>query len=85
MSLKTLEGKGWMIVEPPREDDPSNVIARYDGEPIRAGLLRERITDTDEMFEACYRSGPFDVRIKVDFSIGVGQIRVDRAEGYGQS
>jgi len=80
--LGELCGAGWTIVEPPDISDGESVVARYNGEPIKAGFLMERVEDTETMFHARYRSGQYDLEVKVDYEIGRGQVRVTEAEGY---
>lgn len=80
--LGELSGKGWTLVEPPAPDDGESVVARYDGEPIKAGFLTERIKDESDEIHFRYRSGSYDLDVKVDFELGRGMIRVEDAEGY---
>jgi hypothetical protein len=80
--LSKLEGNGWTMVEPPLEQDGESVVARHNGEPIKAGFLTEIVRDNESEFHAKYRSGPFDLEIKIDFDIERGQVRVTRADGY---
>lgn len=82
MRLSKLEGKGWFAVEPPEPQDEDSVVARYNGEPVKAGFLTERVKDAEDEVYYRYRSGAFDLDVKIDFLIGQGQIRVQRAEGY---
>lgn len=82
MSLKDLCGEGWTLVEPPLARDDESVVARHDGEPIKSGFLIERFTDSDDEFHARYRSGQYDLDVKIDFRVGRGQVRVTEAEGY---
>lgn len=83
MSLGKLEGSGWVMVDPPNYTDEDSVVARYNGEPIKAGFLTERIKDTDSEIHFRYRSGQYDLDVKIDFDIGRGSVKVERAEGYG--
>lgn len=71
-----------MMVEPPQEHDGESVIARYKGNPIRAGFLIDMLEDTQDSIHALYRSGRYDLEVRVDFDIGRGQVKVTRAEGY---
>lgn len=80
--LSELEGNGWTMVEPPLERDGENVVARINGEPIRAGFLTEIVSDDETTFHAMYRSGPYDLEIKIDFDIGRGQVKLEQADGY---
>jgi hypothetical protein len=82
MSLKDLCGEGWMLVEPPLPRDDESVVARHGGEPIKAGFLTERLTDSEDEFHARYRSGQYDLDVKIDFEVGRGQVRVEEADGY---
>lgn len=80
--LSELSQSGWRFVEPPKKEDDPTVLGRYEDEPIKGGVLIERIADESDLIHALYRTGPYDVEIKIDFSIGRGQIRVENAEGY---
>lgn len=84
MSLKELCGDGWIMVEPPVASDGENVVARYKGEQIKVGFLIESITDTHDEFHAKYRSGQYNVEVKVQFDVGRGMVRVTEADGYSQ-
>lgn len=84
MSLKELCGDGWIMVEPPLASDSEYVVARYNGEPIKVGFLIETITDTHNEFHARYRSGQYNVEVRVQFEVGRGTIRVTEADGYSQ-
>jgi hypothetical protein len=77
--LSELSGRGWVIAQPPRTSDDSNVVARYDGEPVRAGFQMEA---DNEGTMAKYRSGQYDVEVKIDFDTGRGMLRVTEADGY---
>lgn len=63
--------------------DGESVVARHDGEPIKAGFLMDRVKDTESEVHFKYRSGKYDLDVKIDFDIGRGQVRVEEAEGYG--
>lgn len=80
--LGELVGEGWMMVDPPALGDGENVVARYDGTPIKTGFMMSKEADTEDMFHAIYRSGQYNLDVKVDFQIGRGQIKVTRADGY---
>jgi hypothetical protein len=80
--LSELEGRGWVVAEPPEPMDDESVIARVDGEKIRRGLRVETIEDRDDLIHERYRTGKFDLDVKVDFDIGRGQVKVERADGY---
>lgn len=82
MSLKNLCGEGWTLVEPPLPGDDEFVVARYGGEPIKAGFLIERLMDSEDEFHARYRSGQYDLDVKIDFEVGRGMVRVEEADGY---
>lgn len=82
MALEELAGEGWVLVDPPARRDGESVIARHDGEPIKAGVLTDKIQDSEYEVHRKYRSGCYDVEIKVDFEIGRGRLHVERAEGY---
>lgn len=70
------------MVEPPREDDEASVVARYNGRPIKAGFRTEIIEDSETTIHTVYRSGKFDLELKIDFEIGRGQVKVQEADGY---
>lgn len=80
--LSELEGSGWTMAEPPEPTDGNSVVARVNGKPIKAGLLVEKKSDTSDEFHAVYRSGKYDLDVKVDFIGGHGQVRVEEASGY---
>lgn len=80
--LSELAGEGWTLAEPPLKQDEQSVVARIEGEPIRSGFLTERIKDSDDKFHVKYRSGKYDLEVKVDFVSGHGQVRVEEADGY---
>jgi hypothetical protein len=82
MTLETLEGEGWTMVEPPEPNDEGSVVARYDGEPVRAGFMVDTVEDSEDTMHRAYRSGRYDLEVKIDFEIGRGQVKVTRAEGY---
>lgn len=82
--LGELCGKGWTVVEPPEIEDDENTVARYNDEPIKSGFLMERIEDSETVFHAKYRSGQYDLEVKVDYEIGRGQVKVQEAEGYDE-
>ena len=80
MSLAELSGRGWTMVNPPLRSDDDSVVARYRGTPVRAGFLTERVEDSDDAVHFKYRSGCYDLEVKVDFEIGRGQVRVTEVE-----
>jgi len=80
--LNELEGNGWTMVEPPLERDGESVIARFNGEPVKAGFLMDVIEENDSTFHSQYRSGKYNLEVKIDFDIGRGQVRVEEADGY---
>lgn len=80
--LGDLSGRGWVVVQPPRSTDGESVVARLDGEPIKAGFLLDVIREDDSVFHASYRSGRYDLEVKVDFDAARGQVRVSEADGY---
>lgn len=80
--LKELSGKGWTQVRPPSPRDDPSVIGRRDGEPIKAGFKTDVIEDSDAVMHTKYRSGQYDLEVKIDFEIGRGQVRVSEADGY---
>lgn len=73
------------MVEPPEPQDGESVVARFDGEPIKAGFLMDIIEESETTFHSLYRSGQYDLEVKIDFEIGRGQVRVMEAEGYENS
>lgn len=83
--LSELVGDGWVIVDPPVSSDGASTVARYNGEPINAGFLTETIVDKEDQYHVKYRSGQYDLEVKIDFVIGRGQVKVERAEGYEKS
>lgn len=80
--LSELAGNGWTLAEPPLQRDEESVVARVEGEPIKSGFLTERVKDSEDEFHVKYRTGQYDLEVKVDFASGYGQIRVEEAEGY---
>lgn len=80
--LSELAGNGWTMAEPPLERDGESVVARVEGQPIKAGFLTERIKDSKDEFHVKYRTGQYDLEVKVDFASARGQIRVEEADGY---
>lgn len=80
--ISNLEGRGWVMVGPPAQNDSESVVARYDGEPIKAGLLVDVVEDSEDVVHTQYRTGRYDLEVRVDFEIGRGQVRVEQAEGY---
>lgn len=80
--MSELCGKGWTVVDPPKPYDEDSVIARYNGEPIRAGVLMEDVEDSEDVSHLRFRSGSYDVSVKLDLTIGRGQVKVEQAEGY---
>lgn len=80
--LSTLEGEGWTLVQAPRKDDESNVIGRYDGEPIKTGVMIEKVKQTEFEERTVFRSGKYNLEVWLDFDIGRARVQVERAEGY---
>lgn len=80
--LSELSGSGWKLAEPPKPSDDENVVARVDGEPISAGFRVETIEDSETKFHIKYRTGKYDLEVKVDFVSGHGQVKVEEAPGY---
>lgn len=81
MSLSELAGNGWVLVDPPCEHDESSVVARHRGQPIKAGFTVEEEEEDGELYFK-FRSGRYDLELKVDFDVGHGQVRVQEADGY---
>ena len=80
--LSEIAGQGWKMVEPPLDRDEPSVVARYNGKPVKAGFLIDRLNDSDEEMHVKYRSGRYDLELKIDFTIGRGQVKVEEAPGY---
>jgi hypothetical protein len=80
--LDELSGSGWVMASPPFPTDSESVVARVRGEPIKSGFLTEKISDNEDEFHAVYRTGCYDVQVKVDFVSGHGQVKVEKAPGY---
>jgi hypothetical protein len=80
--LSELVDSGWVVVNPPEPSDGDSVVARCDGEPIKAGFLMDVKRDTEDTFHSMYRSGSYNLEVKIDFDIGRGQVKVEQAEGY---
>lgn len=80
--IDKLTGNGWAFVEPPEQTDEASVLARYQGEPIKGGVLIEQIEDEPYLIHSRYRTGPYNVEIKVDFEIGRGQARIEKVDSY---
>jgi hypothetical protein len=80
--LGELEGRGWLKVEPPTWRDPASVIARRAGEPLKAGFKIETIEDSDDKIHSKYRSGQYNLEVRLDFRSGKGEVKVSEAEGY---
>jgi len=72
------------MVEPPLERDGESVVARFNGEPVKAGFLMDVIEESETTFHSQYRSGQYDLEVKIDFDIGRGQVKVTEAEGYDE-
>lgn len=80
--LGSLEGRGWVAAQPPLRTDGESVVARFDGEPVKAGFLMDVLTETESTFHAKYRSGKYDLEVKVDYNASMGYVRVNEADGY---
>jgi len=78
--LSELSGEGWTFVDPPAKNDSASVVGRYDGEPIKAGVRTETITDTADTLHYKYRTGSYNLEVKIDFDIGRGQVKVSDAD-----
>lgn len=78
--LSELSGEGWVFVDPPAQTDSASVVGRYEGEPIKAGVRTEKIADTSEVLHQKYRTGSYNLEVKIDFDIGRGQVRVEEAD-----
>ena len=75
-------GEGWVAADPPLQRDDGSVVARCNGHPIKAGFRTETVEDSDEEFHVIYRTGVYDVELRLDFLTGETAIKVERAEGY---
>ena len=80
--LQEIAGNGWTVIEPPAEKDEPSVVGRYNNQPIKAGILMEKLVDARDELHYRYRSGRYDLDVKIDFDIGRGMVRVERAAGY---
>lgn len=80
--LSELDGNGWTVVEPPEQHDAESVVARLNGDKIKAGFRIEVVEESETVFHSKYRSGQYDLEVKIDFDIGRGQVKVEEAEGY---
>lgn len=68
-------------MEPPRERDEESVVGRVNGEPLRAGFkVEEDVGESESYFK--FRSGQYDLEVKIDFDVGRGQARISLADGY---
>lgn len=81
MTLSELCGTGWTIVDPPFEGDKQSVIARYNGEAIKAGFTLESEEENGEIYTK-FRSGVYDLELKFDLEIGRARVRVNEASEY---
>jgi hypothetical protein len=81
-ALSELSSKGWTNVNPPELMDEESVVARYRGKAIKAGFLIDRIKDSEEEVHFRYRTGKYDLDVKIDLEIGRGLVKVEEAEGY---
>jgi hypothetical protein len=79
--LEELVGKGWVLVRPPLDRDEESVVARYRGEKIKAGFVIEERNGDDEVYVK-FRSGQYDLEVKIDFLARQGELRVSKAPGY---
>lgn len=79
--LDDLTGRGWVAVDPPLEEDEASVVARYRGQPVRAGFTIEEQDGDDETYFK-FRTGKYDLELKVDFLSGHAQMKVEEADGY---
>jgi hypothetical protein len=70
------------MVEPPKRNDGERVVARFNGKPIKAGFLMDVVEENESTFHSKYRSGQYDLEVKIDFDIGRGRVKVEEAEGY---
>lgn len=81
-TLSELSGEGWVFADPPKNTDEQSVIARYQGEKIKAGVKTETVTDNESEMHIKYRTGCYDLELKFQLDIVRGQIKVSQADGY---
>lgn len=80
--LSELVDRGWVMVDPPETTDAPSAVARHNGDQIKAGFKIDTIEDSESEMHTVYRSGKYDLEVKIDFDIGRGQVRVMEADGY---
>ena len=83
-ALSELEGRGWTDVQPPELHDGQSVIARFRGEPIKAGFKVETLEDNGSVIHEKFRTGCYDLEVKLFQGANriSGQVRVEGADGY---
>lgn len=88
MSLSKLAGQGWLDADPPALESSESVLAEVDGVEVAVGFERKDspVVDTPAEIHRVFRSGRFDVEIRVQTGDGEiatgGQVRVSEASGY---
>lgn len=82
--LKNICGAGWQTVQPPLPVDESSVIARCNGQPIRAGFEVETLEDTENVMHKKFRTGCYDIELRLysGARTASGELKVERADGY---
>ena len=82
--LNELKGRGWTDVQPPALNDDQSVIARFDGEPIKAGFRVETLEDNGSVLHEKFRTGCYDLEVKLFQGANKisGQVKVEEADGY---
>ena len=83
-ALNQLNGSGWTDVQPPKLDDGNSVIARFNGEPIKAGFKVETLEESDSVIHEKFRTGCYDLEVKLFQGARQvsGQVKVEEADGY---
>jgi hypothetical protein len=84
------ELSGWQEIDPPTEEQEFNdksIIGNWNGEPIRAGIKIETITDNETCVEDVFRTSCYDVHLKIETvgrQLAMGMVKVSEADGYSQ-
>jgi len=82
--LNELAGAGWKNVQAPHSVDDESVIARWQGEPIKAGFETETVEESDAVFHKKFRTGCYDMELRLYSTphSASGEIKVEEADGY---
>ena len=82
--LNELAGAGWRAVQPPHSVDDENVIARWKGEPIKAGFETKTVEESESVFHKKFRTGCYDMELRLYSTphLASGEIKVEEADGY---